>query len=90
VVTGQVAGIRATACGREPVIRVGPGGSLLGIEARGGYPRRQLGKLITAALADGSERHRVPGQVERYLVRLPCFVPAGHGLHGQHGTIDAT
>jgi hypothetical protein len=86
----QVAGFRTAARRREPVVRVGPRGSLLGIEAGGSYPPGQLGKLIAAALADGRERHRVPCQVERDLVRLPRFIPAGHGLHGQHGTIDAT
>ncbi len=90
VVAGQVARVRAAARGGEPVVRVRPGGSLLGIEAGGGDPLRQLGELVAAALADGRERHRVPGQVERDLVRLPCLIPAGHSLHRQHGTIDAT
>jgi hypothetical protein len=90
VVAGQVAGVRAAARGGEPVVRVRPRGSLLGIEAGSSYPRGQLGKLIAAALADGRERHRIPGQVERNLIRLSYLVPASHGLHRQHGTIDAT
>jgi hypothetical protein len=90
VVAGQVAGFRAAAGRREPVVRVRPRRSLLGIEAGGSYPPSQLGKLIAAALADGRERHRVPSQIERDLIRLPRLVPAGHGLHGQHGTINAT
>jgi hypothetical protein len=90
VVAGQVGSVRAAARGRKPVVRVRPRRSLLGISASGSDPRSQLGKLITASLADGRERHRVPGQVERDLIRLPCLVPASHGLHRQHGTIDAT
>jgi hypothetical protein len=90
VLAGQVASLRAAADGREPVVRVRPRRSLLGIEAGCSYPRSQLGKLIAASLADGRERHRVPGQIERDLIRLSHFVPAGHGLHGQHGTINAT
>jgi hypothetical protein len=90
MVAGQVAGTRAAARGREPVVRVRPGLSLLRIEAGGTNPGRQLGELITAALAYGRERHRVPGQVERDLIRLASLVPARHSMHRQHGTIDAT
>jgi hypothetical protein len=90
MIAGQVTGSRAAAGGGEPVVRVRPRRSLLGIEAGGSYPPGQLGKLIAAALPDGRERHRVPGQIERDLIRLPCLVPASHGLHGQHGTINAT
>jgi hypothetical protein len=89
MLAGQVAG-RAAAGGREPVVRVRPRRSLLGIEASRSYPPSQLGKLIAAALADGRERHRVPSQIERDLIWLPRFIPAGNSLHGQHGTIDAT
>ena len=90
MLAGQVARSRPAAGGREPVVRVRPRRSLLGIEASLSYPPSELGKLIAAALADGRERHRVPSQIERDLIRLPRFIPAGHGLHGQHGTIDAT
>jgi hypothetical protein len=57
VFAGKVAGAGAAADRREPVVRVRPRRSLLGIEAGGGYPRSQLGKLVAAALADGRERH---------------------------------
>jgi hypothetical protein len=90
MVARQIAGIRAAARGREPVVRVRPGGRLPRIEAGGTDPGRQLGELIPAALAYGRERHRVPGQVERDLIRLASFVPARHSMHRQHGTIDAT
>lgn len=90
VIAGQAASIRAAAGSREPVVRVRPRCGLLGVEAGGGNPRSQVGELIAASLADGRERHRVPGQIERDLIRLPCLVPARHSMHGQHGTIDAT
>jgi hypothetical protein len=90
MVARQIAGLRAAARGREPVVRVRPGGRLLRIEAGGTDPGRQLGELITAPLAYGCERYRVPGQVERDLIRLASFVPARHSMHRQHGTIDAT
>ena len=89
VVAGQ-AGIRAAARGGEPVVRIRPGRGLLRIEAGSTDPGRQLGELITAALAYGRERHRVPGQVERDLIRLASPVPARHSMHRQHRTIDAT
>jgi hypothetical protein len=90
MVTGQVADIRAAAPGGEPVVRIRPGGRLFRVEAGGADPGRQLGELISAALSYGRERHRVPGQVERDLIRLARLVPARHSMHRQHGTIDAT
>jgi hypothetical protein len=57
VLAGQVADIRAAAGSGEPVVRVRPRSSLLGIEAGGCYPRSKLRELITASLADGRERH---------------------------------
>jgi hypothetical protein len=57
VVAGQVAGRRSAARGGEPVVRIRPRDSLLGIEAGGSDSGGQLGKLISAALADGRERH---------------------------------
>jgi len=90
MVAGQAAAIRASATGGEPVVRVRPGGGLLRVEPGRGDPCGQLRQLVSAALAHGRERPRVPGQVERDLIRLPGPVPAGHSLHGQHGTIDAT
>jgi hypothetical protein len=73
----------------EPVVGVGPGVGLLGVEARGCYLVRKLGQPVTAALADGGERHRIPRQVQRDLIRLSRAVTAGHGGHGQHGAIHA-
>jgi hypothetical protein len=90
MVAGQAAAIRAAATGGEPVVGVRPRGGLLGVEPGRGDPCSQLRQLVSAALANGRERPRVPGQVERDLIRLPGPVPAGHSLHGQHGTIDAT
>ena len=43
--------------GGEPVVRVRPRSSLLGIESGRSYPRSQLRQLIAASLADGRERH---------------------------------
>ncbi len=57
VVAGQIADIRGGADGGEPVVRVRPRSSLLGIEAGCSYPRSQLRQLIAASLADGRERH---------------------------------
>jgi hypothetical protein len=57
VLAGQVADIRAAAGSGEPVVRVRPRSSLLGIEAGGSYPHSELRELITASLADGRERH---------------------------------
>jgi hypothetical protein len=57
VVAGQIADIRGGADGGEPVVRVRPRSSLLGIEAGRSYPRSQLRQLIAASLADGRERH---------------------------------
>jgi hypothetical protein len=56
VVTRRVADSRASAGSGEPVVRVRPRGRLLWIEAGGSYPRRELGELIAASLADGRER----------------------------------
>jgi hypothetical protein len=68
----------------EPVVRIGPRCDLLGVEPRRRDPVRKQGEPVTAALADGSERDRVPGQVQRDLVGLSGPVPAGHGGYGQH------
>jgi hypothetical protein len=73
----------------EPIVGVGPGVGLLGIEPRGCHLVRKLSEPMTAALADGGEGLRVPRQVQRDLVRLSRPVTAGHSGHGQHGAIDA-
>jgi hypothetical protein len=90
MVAGQGAGLRAGARTREAVVRVRPRGGLLRVEPGRADALGQLRKVITAALADGREWHRVPGQLKGDLVWLSSGVPAGHCLHGQHGTIDAT
>jgi hypothetical protein len=75
--------------GREPVVWIRPGGRLHRILPGGADPLREVRKLVAAALADGSERDRVPRQLQRYLVWLPDPITAGHSLDGQHGTIYA-
>jgi len=65
----------------ESVVRVRPGGGLLGIGASRSHPLGELSKLVAAALADGRERHGVPGKVERYLVWLARTVATRHGLN---------
>jgi hypothetical protein len=77
-------GVRLRPRTGEPVVRVGPGRGLLGIESGRTDPVGQLGEVMTAALAHGSERDRVPGQAQRDLVRLPGAVTAAHGGDGQH------
>lgn len=60
----------------EPVVRVWPDGGLHRIGARGRNPLRERQQLVTAPLADGREGHRVPGEIESDLVRLPGAVAA--------------
>jgi hypothetical protein len=74
---------------REPVVGVGPGIGLLGVEPRRCDLVHKVGELMAAALADGSERDGVPGQVQRDLVGLSGPVTASHGGDGQYGAIDA-
>jgi hypothetical protein len=74
---------------REPVVGVRPGIGLLGVEPSGCDLVSEEGELMAAALADGGERDRVPGQVQRDLVGLPGPVTARDGGDGQHGAIDA-
>jgi hypothetical protein len=81
VVAGQRAGLWAGTRAGEAVVRVGPGSGLLRIQPGCTDALGQLRELIAAALADGRERHRVPGQPEGDLVGLPGGVTAGHGLH---------
>jgi hypothetical protein len=94
-VTASVMSVRLTLLsGRhrrtgEPVVGVGPGVGLLGVEPRGCYLVRELGEPVAAALADGGERDGVPHQVQRDLVRLPGPVTAGHSGHRQQRAIDA-
>jgi hypothetical protein len=82
VVAGQGAGTRAAARTGEAVVRVRPRNGLLRVEPRCADALGQLGELIAAALADGRERYRVPGQLEGDLIRLPSGVPASYRLHG--------
>ena len=74
---------------REPVVRVGPGCCLRGIRTRRADALGKLGQLVPATLADCGKRHRVPGQIQRDLVRLASPISAAHCLDGQHGTINA-
>jgi hypothetical protein len=74
---------------REPVVRVGPGCCLHGIRTGRADALGKLGQLVPTPLADCGKRHRVPGQIERDLVRLASPISAAHCLDGQHGTINA-
>jgi hypothetical protein len=73
--------------GRKSVVRIRPGGRLERVLPGGADLCSEVRKLVAAALPDGSERDRVPGQLQRYLVRLPDPITAGHSLDGQHGPI---
>jgi len=75
---------------REPVVRIWPRLGLLGIRPRGADALGKLRELVTAALPDGREWHRVPGEIECDLVRLTGPVAAAHSHHRQHRAIDAT
>jgi hypothetical protein len=86
---GIKAGRLVAAGSREPVVRVGPGCSLLRIRTSGTDALGELGQLVSATLADGGKRHRVSGQIQRDLVRLAGPIAAAHCLDGQHGTINA-
>jgi hypothetical protein len=90
MVAGQEPGLRSAARAGETIVRIRPSGGLLRVEPGCAQALGQLRKLIATALADGRERDRVPGQPEGDLVRPASRVPAGHGLHGKHGSIDAT
>jgi hypothetical protein len=57
---------------------------LLGIEPGVSELAGQLRELVTAALADGRKRDRVPGQAQRDLERLPGAIAARHCRHRQH------
>jgi len=74
----------------EPVVGIGPGGNLVRVEPRLAHPVGQLGKLMTAALANGRERNRVPCQRQGDLIRTPRAVTACNWRYRQHGPIDAT
>ena len=82
MVAGQRTGTRAAARTGEPVVGVRPRRGLLRVEAGCADALSQLGEVIAAALADGRERYRVPGQLKGDLVRLPSGVPASYRLHG--------
>jgi hypothetical protein len=69
---------------REPVVRVRPGRLLLRIQPGPCQPLGQQDELVTAPLADRSERHPIPGQVQRDLVGLPRLIPAADSVYGQH------
>ncbi len=89
MIAGQATGPWPAARTREPVVRVGPGGSLLRVGPGRTDPLCQFGELVAAALADGGERDRVPGQSQGDLVRPADRVPAVDSVHGQDGAIYA-
>jgi hypothetical protein len=64
-------------------------GTRLGVHPRGGDLVRKQREPVAATLADGGERDRVPGHVQRDLVGLSGPVAAGHGGDREHGAIDA-
>lgn len=68
----------------EAVVRIRPRRGLLGIEPGVGELVGQLRELVTAPLADGRERDRVPGQAQRDLERLPGAIAARHCSDRQH------
>ena len=84
------AGALADAGNREPVVGVWPGIRLRWIAASLTDPLGKLSQLVPAPLPDGRERHRVPGEAQRDLVRPARAVMAAHRLDGQHRAIDAT
>jgi hypothetical protein len=86
--TGTRLGGRRRRAG-EPVVRIGPRVGLLGVHPRGGDLVRKQREPVAATLADGGERDRVPGHVQRDLVGLSGPVAAGHGGDREHGAIDA-
>jgi hypothetical protein len=73
----------------EPIIWIGPRVSLLGVSPRLRHALRELREVMTAALADSGERHRVPGQAQSDLVGLADPVPTADRVDGQHGAINA-
>jgi hypothetical protein len=83
--SGRSARVRA----RKPVVRIRPVGRLLRILPGGAHLGGEVRKLVAAALANGSERDRVPRQLQRYLIWLANPITARHSLDGQHGTIYA-
>jgi hypothetical protein len=90
----RAAGTRPVRClrhrAREPVVRIRPRCGLFGIGPRGGQPVREIRQLITAALANHGERHRIPGQAQGDLIWPADPVTAAHRLDGQDGAINAT
>jgi hypothetical protein len=68
----------------EAVVWIGPRGGLARIEPGVGELAGELRELVTAPLADGRKRDRVPGQAQRDLERLPGAIAARHCSHSQH------
>lgn len=73
----------------EPVVRVRPARYLLGILARGLDSGGERRELVTAALADDSERLSVPDQLQSDLVWLTHLVVTRDRVHSQEGSIYA-
>ncbi len=84
----MIARHRSSRVGREPVIRIWPLGSKPGIAAGLADTFGELRELVAAALTHGRERHRVPREPQRDLVRLASPVAAVNCLDGQHRAIN--
>ena len=82
-------GVRMRPWTGEPVVRVGPGRGLLRVESGGTDPVGKLGEMVPAALAHGSERHPVPGELQGDLIRLPLPVPARYRDDAEDRIINA-
>jgi len=74
---------------REPVIGIGPGGSLLRILARSVHQCAQRGELMTARLTHRRERLTVPGQFQDHFVLAASAIAARHGNHAEYRAVDA-
>jgi hypothetical protein len=73
----------------EAVVGIGPRLGLGGILPGRGDAGRQLGQPEAAALPDRRERLAPAPEIERDLIRCAHPVAAGHGGHGQNGSVYA-
>lgn len=74
---------------REPVVRIGPRGSLAGIRASGLNLSRQRRQLMAAALPDDRERLPVKREPERDLIRHAGLVMARDRRYAEQRSIYA-
>jgi hypothetical protein len=70
--------------GGEAIVRIGPRVRLLGVGSSLRDALRQLREMMAAALADGGERHRVPGEAQSDFAGLAEPVPTADRANGQH------